>query len=417
VRSPDGTLSHIAGMWRDITEEKRLRKEAEYRLQQVIQRDKLASLGVVVAGVAHEINNPNSFITYNVPLLDETWRIFLPILARFASENPDWRHGAMDMAELCEDMNEILNAIRTGSDRINRIVLDLKEFVRIDKGPLRPIKINEVIEKAFVLVGAQVRKSVAKWEIDLGKNLPTFQGSFQKLEQVIMNLVVNALYAIPEKDKGRLVIATQYVMRLGANVIRIEDNGTGIEPGLVDRIFEPFFTSRRELGGTGLGLSVSYNLVREHNGIIRVLSKLGIGSRFTVFLPVDPNAKLDLRSVVLCFDADQALHKALTAHFIDSSDILLVIAETAEGMLDRIDEWPEAEIILADLESVRADGWGRLKQIKERFPLLTLLLCTENAEALKEKPAGVPDPDHVLQKPFQMAVLAEIIMKSRRQKH
>jgi PAS domain S-box-containing protein len=77
VRSPDGTLSHIADMWRDITEEKRLRKEAEYRLQQVIQRDKLASLGVVVAGVAHEINNPNSFITYNVPLLDETWRIFL----------------------------------------------------------------------------------------------------------------------------------------------------------------------------------------------------------------------------------------------------------------------------------------------------------------------------------------------------
>jgi PAS domain S-box-containing protein len=416
VRGASGTPSHIAGTWRDITEEKRLRKEAEYRLQQVIQRDKLASLGVVVAGVAHEINNPNSFITYNVPLLDETWRIFLPILSAFAAQNPDWRHGAMDMAELCEDMNEILSAIRTGSDRINRIVMDLKEFVRIDQGPLRPVQINEVIEKAFVLVGAQVRKSVARWKLDLGQKLPMIQGSFQKLEQVVMNLVVNALHAIPEKEKGRLTIATQYVLRLGANVIRIEDNGSGIEPGLVDRIFEPFFTSRREFGGTGLGLSVSYNLVREHNGLIRVLSKPGIGSRFTVFLPVDAQAKLDLRSVVLCFDADLSLQKSLAASFIGSGDILLVIAETAAGMIDRIEDWPEAEIIFADCATLRADGWRRLRRIKARFPLLTLVLCADKKEALKEKPLDVPAPDHILQKPVQMGALTEIIMKSRRQK-
>jgi PAS domain S-box-containing protein len=414
VRTTDGALSHIAGMWRDITEEKRLRKEAEYRLQQVIQRDKLASLGVVVAGVAHEINNPNSFITYNVPLLEETWQIFQPILSRFSTQNPGWRHGAMDMAELCEDMNEILSAIRSGSDRINRIVMDLKEFVRIDKGPLRPVDINEVIEKTFVLVGAQVRKSVARWEINLGEKLPTVQGSFQKLEQVVMNLVVNALHAIPEKEKGRLLITTQHVQRLGANVIRIEDNGTGIEPGVVGRIFEPFFTSRREFGGTGLGLSVSYNLVREHNGIIRVLSKPDCGSRFTVFLPTDLHAKLDLRSVVLCFDADLALQKALTAHFIDSGDILLVIAETAEDMLERIENWPEAEIILADVGSLRVDKWRRLSLIKERFPLLTLILCIEPPEGVEEKPAEVPDPDHVLTKPIQMASLAEILLKSRR---
>ena len=416
VRAANGIPSHIAGTWRDITEEKRLRKEAEYRLQQVIQRDKLASLGVVVAGVAHEINNPNSFITYNLPMLEETWRIFLPILARFATENPDWRHGTMDMAELCEDMNEILNAIRAGSDRINRIVLDLKEFVRIDQGPMRPVQINEVIEKVFVLVGAQVRKSVAQWQIDLGKNLPAIQGSFQKLEQVVMNLVVNALNAIPDKERGRLIISTQHIQRLGANVIRIEDNGSGIEPGLVDRIFEPFFTSRREFGGTGLGLSVSYNLVREHNGLIRVLSKPGIGSRFMVFLPVGAQAKLDLRSVVLCFDADVSLHKSLTASFVGSGDILLVIAETAEGMLDRIEDWPEAEIIFADLASLRVNGWSRLIRIRERFPLLTLVLCTDEKQALKEKPPDLPAPDHVLQKPVQMGALTEIITKSRRQK-
>ena len=417
VRAPDGSPSHIAGTWRDITEEKRLRKEAEYRLQQVIQRDKLASLGVVVAGVAHEINNPNSFITYNVPLLEETWRIFLPILAAYAAEHPEWRYGAMDMVELCDDMNEILNAIRTGSDRINRIVLDLKEFVRIDKGPLRPVQINEVIEKAFVLVGAQVRKSVAKWQLNLGKNLPAIQGSFQKLEQVVMNLVVNALHAIPEKEKGRLMISTQYIHRLRANVIRIEDNGSGIEPGLVDRIFEPFFTSRRELGGTGLGLSVSYNLVREHNGIIRVLSKPGRGSRFTIFLPVAPGIKLDLRSVVLCFDADPAFQKALAAHFIESGDILLVIPDTVVDLVERIEAWPEAAIILIDQASLQAVGWNSLAQIKDRFPLLTIVLSTDTMDQLPKIPEHVLDPDHVLEKPLQLAKLAEIIRMNRRQEN
>jgi PAS domain S-box-containing protein len=408
VRAPDGTPSRIAGTWRDITEEKRLRKEAEYRLQQVIQKDKLASLGGLVAGVAHEINNPNSFITYNLPLLEETWQVFEPILVAFAEADPKWRHGAMDMAELCADMNGILAAIRAGSDRINRIVMDLKEFVRVDKGPFRPIRVNAVIEKAFALVGAQVRQSVARWQLNLADNLPPVQGSFQKLEQVVTNLVLNGLNAIPEKEKGRLIIATGYVPRLGANVIRIEDNGIGIDPGLVDRIFEPFFTSRREFGGTGLGLSVSDSLIREHRGVIRVLSRPGVGSCFTVFLPVEPSARLDIRSVVLCFDMDPSLQKALTAHLIDASDTLLVVAEAAGCMMDRIEEWPEAEIIFADLESLQADDWRLLADIKGRFPLLRLVLCGTGGQ-LADKPATIPNPDHILEKPLHPAALADII--------
>ena len=110
------------------------------------------------------------------------------------------------------------------------------------------------------------------------------------------------------------------------------------------------------------------------------------------------------------------LHKSLTASFVGSGDILLVIAETAEGMLDRIEDWPEAEIIFADLASLRVNGWSRLARIRERFPLLTLVLCTDEKQALKEKPPDLPAPDHVLQKPVQMGALTEIITKSRRQK-
>ena len=180
-KNTDGHISHIVGTWQDITAEKKLRRESEYRLQQIIQADKLASLGEMVAGVAHEINNPNSFITYNIPLLEETWELFEPILTNYAGKHPEWRNNNMSIDELCQDMNEIIQAIKTGSDRINKVVTNLKDFVRVDETTdPKPIRINEVIEKTLTIVGAQVRKSIAKVELKLASNLPEIQGNAQK---------------------------------------------------------------------------------------------------------------------------------------------------------------------------------------------------------------------------------------------
>ncbi|MGC8494582.1 MAG: PAS domain S-box protein [Syntrophobacteraceae bacterium] len=414
VRSPDGHISHVAGTWRDITEDKRLRKEAEYRLQEVVMADKLASLGHVAAGVAHEINNPNSFITYNIPLLEETWGLFEPLLAEFAEQNPEWSYRGLSVGELCRDMHEIIESIKTGSDRINRIVTNLKDFVRMDEGlPPTEVNVNEVIEKTFEIVGTQVRKSVAGIEMRLAADLPTIRGSFQKLEQVVANLVVNALQAIPDRSSGRLVISTRHLVEHNAVIIQVEDNGTGMEAEIVDRIFEPFFTLKR--GGTGLGLSVSYNLVKEHNGVLAVLSRPAAGSRFTVFLPTQ-NVKLELRPTVLCVDHDRAFMREFASFFAEVGTLHLVVQEDPAKIAQRLEERPEIDILVGSLETLGLQAWRTLADLKERFPLLTIILYTEHDDTFRQKHPELSGPDHLLIKPFPFATLREIINGIGRQK-
>lgn len=410
VRLSDGSVSHWVGTWQDITEEKELRQESEYRLQQLIQADKLASLGEVVAGVAHEINNPNSFITYNVPLLRETWEIFEPIIADYAVAHPEWEKDEIGLEELCEDMEEIIQAIHTGAERINLVVANLKDFARIDESDqAAPVQINEVIETTLWIVGAQLRKSIAEINIKLADNLPEIRGHFQKLEQVVANLVVNAANAIPIREKGRLTITTRHVDRLKSILIEIEDNGIGMEPKVLDRIFDPFFTTRRNAGGTGLGLSVSYGLVQEHKGLIGVHSRRGIGSRFTVFLPIDRDIQLDLQPAILCVDDEETGLGMLRAFFDEIQDISLKVSRTPEAVMTYLKNHPEVDIVLSDIKMPGINGWELLEKIKNKFPLLPVILYSGNPSALKEKPPGTPCPDHFLKKPFKLRELMRII--------
>lgn len=417
VRLPDGAVSHIVGTWQDISEEKRLRKEAEYRLQQLIQADKLASLGEVVAGVAHEINNPNSFITYNVPLLEETWEVFQPILQAYAETHPGWRQGKMSMDEWCDDMGEIIHSIRAGSNRINRVVENLKDFARMDQGgQTKPVQINEVIEKALTIVGAQLRKSVAKIEVSLAEDLPTIHGHFQKLEQVIANILVNAARAIPEKDQGRLSIRSRFLRNISAVSIEIEDNGVGIEPVVMDHLFDPFFTTRRNEGGTGLGLSVSYGLVEEHHGRIGILTRLGKGSRFTVFLPLEPDRKLRLQPTILCVDDDVGFLSELRTYFVEVKDTVVETISNPADVIAYLEEHPEVDIVLSDILMPGINGWELLDRVKTRFPLLPVILYSGDPQALRQGKDLLATADYLLQKPFKIKDLIEIIKKMGRQK-
>lgn len=407
VHSPDGSSSHIAGTWRDVTEEKRLRSEADYRLQQVVMADKLASLGQVVAGVAHEVCNPNSFIALNVPILEETWRIFTPILDDFVEQNPGWRYRSLGIHELRQDMEQTIEHIKIGSDRINRIVSHLKDFVRTDEGiPPRSIQLNEVVESAYTIVGAQARKSVAAIEISLQPELPTVMGYFQKQEQVFTNLVVNALHAIADKNNGKLIIRTRFLAHCGAVILQVEDNGAGMEPETVERIFEPFFTLRRDSGGTGLGLSVSYNLVQEHNGVIGVLSRPALGSRFTVFLPVSAETRLELRPAMLCLHPDSDFTRDLLSSFSESGETLHILNDPSV-CFEFIEQHPEVDILFIDI----ATGGRFLADLAARFPLLTRIYYGSDATT-----EGIPKADYFLQAPFQVAELKKIIEKTARQR-
>ena len=389
----------------------------EYRLQQVIQADKLASLGEMVAGVAHEINNPNSFITYNMPLLEETWLFLKPIITGFSKTHPEWQTAGLRIPELCQDMEEMIQAIRIGSDRITKVVTSLKDFARMDQSAAtRPVCVNDVIEKTMVIVGGQLRKAASQIKMELSPNLPEIQGHLMKLEQVVANLLLNAANALPAKEKGRISIATRYIHRIQSVLIEVEDNGAGMKPGIMDRIFEPFFTTRRDTGGTGLGLSLSYGLIKEHSGRIGVLSRPGIGTRFTVYLPVNKDCPVELRPTILCVDDDPGVLSMLSKYFVSVKNIPLETLARSEEVLGYIENHPEVDIVISDIVMPGINGWDLLTQIKHKYPLITVILFSGDPNQLETKPDHAPRPDYLFPKPVPLKSLLESINTIGRQK-
>ena len=417
VKLHDQKISHIAGTWQDITEEKRLRQESEYRLQQVIHADKLASLGELVAGVAHEINNPNSFITNNIPLLEETWSLLDPLLKEHSSRNLDIRTGGFSIQELCDDMRTIITSIKAGSERINKVVTNLKDFARPHESVgAKPVQLNRVIEKALNIVGAQLKKHAASVELNLSPDMPEIFGYPQRLEQVLGNLVVNAAYAIPEREKGRISISTRHVKRLGAVLIEIEDNGLGMEAEVLQQIFEPFFTTRRDKGGTGLGLSVSYSLIKEHGGTIGVISKPAIGTRFMIFLPLTQDSKVVFRPKILCMDDDKAFLSKLKSELSEMDTMSFEARIKRTRVMRYIEQHPEVDVILMKIMIPAEDTWKLCEEIRTRFPLATLVLYGGDKMPPEGKLSGLYEPDYVLHAPSSMEKLIRVIDETKRKR-
>ncbi len=413
----EGRVFRIAGILSDITDEKTLRDEADQRLQQIIQADRLAALGEVVAGVAHEINNPNSFITYNIPLLEENWSIFQPIIEKYAAEHPERSSAHSSYAELMEDMAEIIDAIKVGSDRINRVVSNLRDFARLDESKLtRPVDIREVIEKTLTIVGAQLRRSAERIDLEIAEGLPAIQGHAQKLEQVVANLLVNASHAVKDLSGGRIRIGARYLERIDAVLVEIDDTGRGIPIDVLSRIFEPFFTTRRPTGGTGLGLSVSYGLVQEHRGRIGVISRPGAGSRFTVYLPVSKETQIDLHPTILCVDDDMSLLKMVRSMLIKVEDEFVETTARPEEVMRYLESHPEIDIVLSDVSMPKIDGWDLLARIRKKFPMISVVLYSGHPEALKPPPDVQDRPDAILEKPFEKFDLVQVLSTIGRQR-
>ncbi|MFH1076099.1 MAG: ATP-binding protein [Pseudomonadota bacterium] len=413
----DGQPSHVVGTWQDITEEKKIRQESEYRLQQMIKADKLASLGQVVAGVAHEINNPNSFITYNVPLLEDTWGMLCEIVDEYSATHPEWRRKGISLDEMRNDMKEIIEAIKIGSARITKVVGNLKDFARLDESSQAgPVQVNDVIDRALIIVGTQARRFSVRIDTALADNLPEIQGHFQKLEQVIANLVVNAIQSFPNKTGGRLSIATRYIGRLQSILIEMEDNGIGMESAILDRIFDPLFIARRESGSASLGLSVSYGLIREHGGIIGALSRPGIGNRFIALLPVEKDIELNLQPSILCVDDNEEFVHKLKGCF-DVEGLAMLSVDEPVYAVERLAEIPEADIVLVNTMMSGFDGWEIRRRIRERFPLLTIILYNSGEQGeLKGKSELDIRPDYILKKPVKMEDIMRLIKSITRQK-
>ncbi len=284
VRDAEGNVVRLAGVASDITFYKEAEERTRLQQQQLIQADKMASLGVLVSGVAHEINNPNNYITLSMPLLRQAFESTLPVLENRFGTGDDLPLGAGSFDEFRDNMEYLLRSIEDGAGRIKRIVSDLKEYARTDtsEGGME-VDLNEVVGAATKLIDSYIRKRTRHFSVDLSQRRPLVRGKFQRLEQVVINLAQNACDSLADSEKA--VDLTTSVTPDGAAVLRVRDEGEGIPEDIVGRIMDPFFTTKRDTGGTGLGLSVTAGIVREHGGAIDVASKPGRGTTITVTIP------------------------------------------------------------------------------------------------------------------------------------
>lgn len=271
----------ITEFYRNITREKTYE-------QQLQQADKLASIGQLVSGIGHEINNPNQFIRGNIKIVQQAMEDMLPIVDEHYRLHSDLKIARLKYDFFRQNIMTLVTDMAHGSKRIKDIIDGLKQFSRRDEGELIDnVELNTIIDAAARLVHNEVHKS-ADIELQLAPDLPTFTGNIQKMEQVLINLIINAAQAMPDDRRGLIWVSTR--LDDGHVVITVKDNGKGMSERTLKQIFDPFFTTRRAKGGTGLGLPIVYRIMEEHSGTISVTSKPDVGTTFTLRLPLKRRA-------------------------------------------------------------------------------------------------------------------------------
>ena len=269
------------------------RKRAE---SQLIQSEKLAALGLLVAGVAHEVNNPLAFVLGNMAVLARDIRLVRDLCALYRRGDAVLRdHAPALAAEIADldtriDLSHTITALETnlarsveGLDRIRHLVADLLDFARPDNAPRRSVDLNQGVDLTVRLVQAKAMKEGVTLEVACAP-LPAVACEPTKINQVILNLLVNAIDAC--EAGGRVTIGTSAVEN--GIVIEVTDTGSGIDPSIRGKIFDPFFTTKPVGQGVGLGLAISLSIVEAHGGVIDVESAPGGGTRFRVRLPLGP---------------------------------------------------------------------------------------------------------------------------------
>ncbi len=274
----------------------RAKQQAELTMKkmqtQLIQQEKMASIGQLAAGVAHEINNPICFISSNLSTLEKYQRrivdyiqflerTLLDCCGNHQGQVLEDQRQSMKMGHILEDAVSLIAESLEGTDRVRNIVADLKSFSHTDERKTGMFQLNDCIRTTLNIVRHEF-KYVADLVLDLADDLPQLQGNHQQMGQVIANLVINAAHAI--EGHGTITVRTR---QDGGHIeLTVQDTGKGIAPEHLSRIFEPFFTTKAIGKGTGLGLSICYDIVTKHGGEIMVAGDTGAGTMFTIRLPL-----------------------------------------------------------------------------------------------------------------------------------
>jgi polar amino acid transport system substrate-binding protein len=269
----------------EVTERKLALEELRRHQDKLIQADKMASLGILVSGVAHEINNPNGLLLLNLPILRDVYEDAVATLEERYLHEGDFLLGGISYSRMREEVPRMLEEMVHASQRIKRIVEDLKDFARPDVvAAMEPFDINRVVQAAVRLVDPSLRKATNRFSATYGEDLPQIFGNSQRIEQVLVNLLINACQSLPSSDRA-ITIATEYDKAANRILVTVQDEGVGIQPEHLPRLTDPFFTTKRESGGTGLGLSISAGIVQEHGGEMTFHVPPGGGTTVRLSLP------------------------------------------------------------------------------------------------------------------------------------
>ncbi|MDZ7815267.1 MAG: ATP-binding protein [Planctomycetota bacterium] len=253
-------------------------------LDKLIEADKLIAVATMVSGVGHEINNPNSYIMMNAESCLEIWRKVEPALREYAKRDDADVLSGSNIEFLCDSMNEMLVATLDGSRRIKGIVSDMRRFTsQGETGMISRVDLNEVVESSIAMVKRRLDEKDVDLRLELQQSEVTVSANSAMLEQVLTNLITNAVDSI-ERGAANILVVTE-IAEDGTSVLKVTDNGCGIPEDIRKRIMDPFFTTKRTQGGSGLGLPVSLRIVKRFGGELTVTSTEGKGSVVTVSFP------------------------------------------------------------------------------------------------------------------------------------
>ena len=375
---------HVLTIARDITEKKRAEEELARQRERLHQREKLIALGSLLAGVAHELNNPLSVVVARAVLLEERG-------------DPSTQLAA--------------TKIRTAAERCARIVRTFLAMARQQQPTRGPVAINEVVSAALDITGYAIRTSSIEVELDLDADIPLIHADADQLHQVFLNLIINAQQALQDHPTPRRVrIASRYDALSETLRVTVADNGPGIPMHLRARIFEPYFTTKPTGMGLGVGLAVSLGIVEAHGGTLLVGDQAG-GAAFVVSLPVTPIEPGMLEAEIVTHERMRSRRILVVDDEAGIRDTLIEILASAEHRVVAVGSGREAlehlarehyDVILTDIRMPDLDGRALYQQIEERWPgrgaRVIFVTGDTLASSLREFVSRVGRP--VIEKPF-----------------
>ncbi|MBF0614902.1 MAG: PAS domain-containing protein [Magnetococcales bacterium] len=285
LKSGDGTLIGLLGIADDITPIK-LAAEERVRLQeQVYQQDRLASLGFLAAGIAHEVNNPNNIIVLNVTLIQEIWRDAQKILDQYFHDNGDFSLGGTPYSETHRSVATLLHGIEENARRIHAIIHNLRTITG-SKGSqeMQRIDLREVIEQSASFLQERIKRHTRFFTMHWDVHSYIIHGHREKLFQIFTNVILNALQALPDQHH-EVEVRMWRIPHLQSIQVQIHDQGCGMAPEHLQRLGTPFFTTRQEQGGMGMGVTIAQRIMALHQGRFEVTSQLGQGTTVTLTFP------------------------------------------------------------------------------------------------------------------------------------